>query len=117
MRQQFPGEDAVLGPWLSDDRLLWGVVIGTAGADLVLTLVGLSLCFSEANPVARVMLDIGGGAGLLVLKAAALGVLFGAYRFLRPLYARSVLAAFSLPQLLAVGHNGVLLVRYAPQCL
>lgn len=118
MRQQLSGEDAVVvGSPLRYDRLLWTVVIAAAGADLVLTLVGLSLCFSEANPVARAMLEIGGGAGLLVLKGAALGVLFGVYRSVRPLYARSALAAFSLPQLLAAGHNSVLLVRHAPQCL
>jgi len=99
------------------DHFLWSIVLVTAGADIVLTLVGLSLCFSEANPVARAVLDVAGGFGLFALKAAALGVLFTVYRYVRPLYRRSALAAFSLPQLFAVGHNGMLLAQQAPRCL
>ncbi|WP_135302747.1 DUF5658 family protein [Haloarcula amylovorans] len=98
------------------DHVLWGVVLGASSADVVLTLVGLSLCFSEANPVARAILDIGGGVGLLALKIAALGVLFAVCRRLGTTYRRAALLAFSLPQLYAVGHNGLLLARYAHLC-
>lgn len=101
----------------SYDHLLWGVVVVASAADVVLTLVGLSMCFSEANPVARAALDTAGGFGLLALKLAALAGLFVVYRRVRPTYRRAALTAFSLPQLFAVGHNSVLLVRYAPACL
>lgn len=110
-------EAYLVGSPVRYDHFLWSVVLLTAGADIVLTLVGLSLCFSEANPVARAVLDLAGGFGLFLLKGAALGILFAVYRYVRPLYRRSALAAFSLPQLLAVGHNGVLLARHAPQCI
>ncbi|MBX0323140.1 DUF5658 family protein [Halomicroarcula sp. F13] len=99
------------------ERLLWGVVIVASAADVVLTLVGVSMCFSEANPVARAALDTAGGAGLMGLKLLALGALFVVYRRVRPAYRRAALTAFSLPQLFAVGHNSLLLVQYGPGCL
>ncbi|QIO22784.1 DUF5658 family protein [Haloarcula sp. JP-L23] len=108
----FVGES---GP--SYDHLLWGVVVVAAAADVLLTLVGVSMCFSEANPVARAAMDAAGGVGLLGLKLAALGALFVVYRLVRPAYRRAALTAFSLPQLFAVGHNSLLLVQYGPACL
>jgi len=98
------------------DHLLWGLVLAAAAGDVVLTLTGLALCFTEANPVARAFLDVGGGAGLVVLKLTALAVLFGVYRTVRPLFRRAALFAFSAPQLLAVGHNSMLIVQYAGSC-
>jgi hypothetical protein len=98
------------------DHLLWGLVVAAAAGDIVLTLFGLSLCFTEANPVARRMLAVGGGAGLVALKLAAVAVLFAVYRYVRPLYRRAALVAFCAPQLLAVGHNGLLLAKYAGAC-
>lgn len=106
----------VAGSTFRCDHLLWSVVIAAAAGDLVLTLFGLSLCFSEANPVARALLEAGGGVALLALKLAAIGALFGVYSYVRPLYGRVALVAFSLPQLYAVGHNGLLLARYAGAC-
>lgn len=118
MRQAFTAEVAYIGDSrLRYDYVLWGLVIGVATADLALTLVGLSLCFSEANPVARAALDVAGGGGLLALKGAALCALLAVYRLVTPLYRRVALTAFSLPQLFAVGHNTLLLARYAPDCL
>lgn len=118
MQQTF-SEDAV---YVADsplrcDHLLWGLVLVAAAADLVSTLAGLSLCFTEANPVARAFLDVGGGVGLVGLKLAALAVLFGVYRTVRPLYRRAALVAFVAPQLLAVGHNGLLIARHAASCV
>lgn len=98
------------------DHVLWGVVLLAAASDVVLTFVGLGLCFTEANPVARAAIRLGGGAGLVGLKLAALAVLFGVYRFVRPLYRRGALVAFSAPQLLAAGHNGLLIARHAGSC-
>lgn len=98
------------------DHLLWSLVLLAAVGDVVLTLVGLSLCFTEANPVARAFIDATGHLGLVALKLGALVVLFAVYRFVGPLYRRTALVAFSAPQLLAVGHNGLLLARYADRC-
>lgn len=98
------------------DHLLWGLVLTAAAGDVVLTLAGLSLCFTEANPVARAFLDAGGSGGLVALKLAALAALFGVYRTVRPLYRRAALVAFFTPQLFAVSHNGLLLARYAASC-
>jgi hypothetical protein len=116
--QQTFREDAV---YVADsrvrcDHLLWGLVVAAAAGDIVLTLAGLSLCFTEANPVARAFLDAAGGAGLVGLKLAALAVLFGVYRTVRPLFRRAALLAFFTPQLFAVSHNGLLLARYAGNC-
>jgi len=118
VRQEFTAEVAYIGDSrLRYDYVLWGVVIGVATADIVLTLVGLSLCFTEANPVARIALDAAGGVGLVALKGAALCALVAVYQLVRPLYGRVALTAFSLPQLFAVGYNTMLLARYAPGCI
>jgi len=98
------------------DHLLWGIVLAAAAGDVLLTLTGLSLCFTEANPVARAFLDVGGGVGLVTLKLTALAVLFGVYRMVRPLFRRAALVAFSAPQLVAVGHNWLLIAQYAGNC-
>ncbi|WP_254280384.1 DUF5658 family protein [Haloarcula marina] len=107
----FVGDDSI-----GLDYFLWGVVLAAASADVALTLLGLSMCFSEANPVAQMALDTGGGAGLFVLKAAALGALFAVYRYASSRYRRAALVAFSLPQLFAVGHNTLLIVKHAHLC-
>lgn len=117
MRQQLSSEAVyVADSRLRCDHILWGLVVVAAVGDLVSTLFGLSLCFAEANPVARAMLDAAGGAGLVALKLAAVALLAVVYRTVRPLYARAALVAFSVPQLLAVGHNGMLIVRHAGLC-
>jgi len=117
VREAFTAEVAYVGDsQLRYDYVLWGLVIAVATADIALTLLGLSLCFSEANPVARAALDVAGGAGLLALKGAALCALLAVYRLISPLHRRVALTAFSLPQLLAVGYNTMLLARYAPSC-
>jgi len=116
--QQTFSEDAVYvaDSRLRCDHLLWGLVVAAAAADVALTLAGLSLCFTEANPVARAFLDAAGSAGLVGLKLAAMAVLFGVYRTVRPLFRRAALVAFVTPQLVAVSHNGLLIARYAGNC-
>ncbi|WP_276271732.1 DUF5658 family protein [Haloarcula litorea] len=98
------------------EHLLWGGVLGASGADIALTLVGLSLCFAEANPVARTAIDLAGGGGLVALKTGALGLLFLLCRRVGRRYRLAALSAFLLPQAVAAGHNGVLLLRHAPAC-
>ncbi|MDS0281763.1 DUF5658 family protein [Haloarcula onubensis] len=117
--QQTLSKDAVYvaDSRLRCDHLLWGLVLVGAAGDVLLTLTGLSLCFTEANPVAQAFLDVAGGAGLVTLKLAALLVLFAVYRIVRPLYRRAALVAFFAPQLVAVSHNGLLIARYAGSCV
>jgi len=103
-------------PEVDLNRLLWLLVLGAAAADVVLTFVGLSLCFSERNPVARSAIDVAGPTGLVLLKGGTIALLLGALRFLEPRHRRYALALFCLPQLLAAAHNGLLLVLYAHTC-
>jgi len=115
--QRFSDETVyVAGSGLRCDQLLWGLVLIGAVADLLSTFFGLSLCFTEANPVARTMLDAGGGAGLIALKLGAVALLGAVYRHVRPLYRRGALLAFAAPQLVAAGHNGLLIARATGLC-
>jgi len=104
------------GSRLRCDHLLWSLVLVAAVGDLLSTLLGLSLCFTEANPVARAMLEVGGGAGLAALKLAAVSMLAVVYWLVSPLYRRGALVAFLVPQLFAVGHNTLLIARHASSC-
>jgi len=116
--QQSLSEDAVYvaDTGLRCDYLLWALVLAAAVGDVVLTFAGLSLCFTEANPIARAFIDVAGHAGLVGLKLAALAVLFAVYRTVRPLFRRAALVAFFTPQLFAVSHNGLLLAQHAASC-
>jgi len=98
------------------DYLLWALVLAAAAGDVVLTFAGLSLCFTEANPVARAVIDAAGHAGLVGLKLTGLAILFAVYRTVRPLFRRAALVAFFTPQLFAVSHNGLLLAQHAADC-
>lgn len=99
------------------DRTLWTVVLGAATADTVLTVIGLQLCFVEANPVAAFAIEQLGTLGLVALKGGALVVLFGVVRRLPNHYALAALFGFSLPQVFATLSNTLLLVRHAASCL
>lgn len=104
--------------WFSPlDRTLWVVVIGAAVADTVLTIVGLQLCFVEANPVAAWAIEQLGPVGLVLLKSGALLVLFGAVRQLPYNYSLAALFGFSLPQLFATVSNTMLFITHAASCL
>lgn len=93
-----------------------GVLVLLAGADIVLTMVGLQSCFSEQNPVARWVLHAYGPAGLVVLKSGALGLLLTLMWQLPKNYERAAFGGFGLTQLFAVGWNSVLLASHAPIC-
>jgi hypothetical protein len=105
-----------ISPEIDLNRLLWLAVFGAAAADVVLTVFGLSLCFSEQNPVARSALDFAGPMGLVALKGATIAVLAGTVRVLAPRHRPYALALFCLPQFLAAAHNGLLLALYAHTC-
>ncbi|MFC7250484.1 DUF5658 family protein [Halomicroarcula sp. GCM10025324] len=100
----------------SVDRVLWALVLGGATADTILTLVGLQLCFVEANPVAAWALERLGGLGLILLKTGALVVLYAVVNRLPRRYSLAALLGFSLPQMAASVMNTVLIVTHASSC-
>lgn len=105
-----------ISPAVDLNRLLWLTVLVAAAADVALTVVGLSLCFSERNPVAKSALNVAGPTGLVLLKGGTIAVLAGTVRLLAPRHRRYALALFCLPQVLAAAHNGLLLALYAHTC-
>lgn len=98
------------------DRTLWVLVLGAATADTVLTVVGLQLCFVEANPVAAWAIEQFGTLGLVLLKGGALLVLLSVVRRLPHHYALAALFGFSLPQVFATVSNAILLFSHAGSC-
>ncbi|MFC6865282.1 DUF5658 family protein [Halomicroarcula sp. GCM10025817] len=104
--------------WVSSlERGLWALVLGTATADTVLTLVGLQLCFVEANPVAAWAIERMGGLGLILLKGGALVVLYGVVERLPVKYALAALVGFTIPQLTATVLNTMLFINHAAACV
>lgn len=104
--------------WVTSlERGLWALVLGAATADTVLTLVGLQLCFVEANPVAAWAIERMGGMGLILLKGGALLILYGVVERLPVKYALAALAGFSIPQLAATVLNTMLFVTHAAGCI
>ncbi|MFC7021025.1 MULTISPECIES: DUF5658 family protein [Haloarcula] len=99
------------------ERGLWALVLGTATADTVLTLVGLQLCFVEANPVAAWAIERMGGLGLILLKGGALVVLYGVVERLPVRYTLAALVGFTIPQLTATVLNTMLFINHAAACV
>ncbi|WP_049923092.1 DUF5658 family protein [Halopiger djelfimassiliensis] len=56
------------------ERLGWALVGVSLVADIVTTVVGLRLGLAESNPVARGALEGYGLAGMIALKAVAVGI-------------------------------------------
>jgi hypothetical protein len=81
----------------SNERMLWGAVLGALFVDLGLTLYGLELGFSEQNELAVFLLTSFGVAGVVALKLGALGLAIG-LRQLLPLDYRSLVPlALAIP--------------------
>jgi hypothetical protein len=92
------------------------VLLALASADVVLTVVGRQLCFTEQNPFARWILHTFGTAGLVGLKGVALAVLGVTLWYLPTRYERAAVAGFGLTQLFAVGWNSMLLLSQSAIC-
>lgn len=90
--------------------VLWALVLGFALADTLLTVVGLELGLSEANPVARSMLSMFGVAGLVLLKGVSLGLLAAIVRTIPGRFEAAALLGFCLPQAAATGVNVTLVL-------
>lgn len=93
---------------LSGSRLAWLVLLGLAGADILLTTVGIRTGLREQNPVAAWALSNFGTAGLVGLKTFALGVLAVVVERLPERYGQAAFGGFGATQLCAVGWNGLL---------
>lgn len=91
-------------------QLLWGLVIGFALSDTVLTVVGLNIGLTESNPVARSALSTYGTLGLVMLKTASILLLVVIVRVLPGRFTSIALLGFCLPQAAATGINTVLIL-------
>ncbi|ELY77085.1 DUF5658 family protein [Natrinema gari] len=87
------------------ERLLWMVVVLALAADIVTTFVGLHVGLSESNPAARGAIEGHGLAGMLALKAFAVGVGLVCRRLLEREYRPIVPAGLAVPWLAAAVLN------------
>ncbi|ELY90113.1 DUF5658 family protein [Natrinema altunense] len=87
------------------ERLLWGVVVLALAADIVTTFVGLRIGLSESNPAARGAIEGHGLAGMLALKAFAVGVGLICRLLLEHKYRPIVPAGLAVPWLAATVLN------------
>lgn len=119
-REYATSEFDLTSTWIGDipplDLSLWILVLGASAADMVLTLIGLQLCFVEANPVAATAIEHFGSLGLFLLKGSSILVLFAVVRQLSRKYTLAALLGFSLPQVVATGLNSFLLLNRAGAC-
>ncbi|GAB3040479.1 DUF5658 family protein [Natronobiforma cellulositropha] len=87
------------------ERALWVLVALSLVGDVVTTFVGLHIGLAEANPIARGAIEGYGLAGMLVLKAGAVGVALVCRSLLPEEYTPIVPAGLALPWLAAVFIN------------
>lgn len=87
------------------ERVLW-IAVGLALAgDVVTTFVGLHLGLAESNPVARSAIENWGVAGMLGLKALAVGVGLCCRPLLPQSYRPIIPTCLAIPWIVAVGIN------------
>ncbi|SEW00347.1 DUF5658 family protein [Natrinema salifodinae] len=101
LRRRLPGDVTPVDL----ERLLWVVVGVSLLADVVTTFLGLHLGLAESNPAARSAIDGYGLAGMLALKAFAVGVGLVCRRLLEPVYRPIVPAGLAVPWLTAAALN------------
>ncbi|QSW98267.1 DUF5658 family protein [Haloterrigena alkaliphila] len=87
------------------ERALWVVVALSLVADVITTFVGLHLGLAESNPVARSAIEGHGLAGMLVLKAAAVGIALVCRPILPTAYRPIIPAGLVVPWTIAVCIN------------
>lgn len=90
---------------------LWLVVALALAGDVVTTFVGLQLGLAESNPIARAAIDGWGLAGMLALKAFAVGVALCCRPLLPRAYRPVVPVGLAVPWLVAVVINLVMISR------
>ena len=87
------------------EALLWVLVALSLVGDVVTTFVGLHLGLHESNPIARSAIESWGLAGMLGLKAAAVGAALCCRPLLPSVYKPIIPAALAIPWTLAVVVN------------
>ena len=87
------------------ERALWVLVAFSLVGDVVTTFAGLHLGLAESNPIARSAIDGYGLAGMLALKAFAVGVGLACRPILPDAYKPIVPAGLAIPWTIAVGIN------------
>jgi len=90
---------------------LWGLILLTTAADVVLTMAGTASGLQEGNAVVRVMMGAFGPVGLWVVKFAAMVWLVGGWAFLSDRNAAVFLALFASVTTVVTVYNALLLVR------
>ncbi len=105
-------ERATVHRWLPGDvtpvdleRLCWALVALSLIADVATTFVGLHLGLAESNPAARGAIERYGVAGMLGLKAFAIGVALACRPLLEREYRAIVPAGLAVPWLAAAVLN------------
>lgn len=88
-----------VAPWL------WTAAIAVVVGDMATTLYGLSIGLSERNPVVAVVIAEFGLAGMIGLKAIAIGWVVAVGRILGRTYGLAALVGLILPQTAAVVLN------------
>jgi len=89
---------------------LWGVILVTTAADVVLTMVGLAGGYAEGNVVVRVMVEAFGLAGLWTVKFLAMCWLVAGWALLSDRNAAIFLGLFAAVTTLVVVHNTLTLL-------
>ncbi|WP_408958347.1 DUF5658 family protein [Natrinema sp. 74] len=97
LHRRLPGDVTPAGL----ERLLWVLVAVALLADIATTFVGLRLGLSESNPAARGAIEGFGVAGMVGLKAFAIGVGLICRRLLEQAYRSIVPAGLAVPWLVA----------------
>jgi hypothetical protein len=87
------------------ERVLWILVAVSLIGDVVTTFIGLQLGLAESNPVAREVIYGHGVAGMLALKAFAVGVALACRPLLPQTYRAIVPAGLAFPWTVAVFIN------------
>jgi hypothetical protein len=90
---------------------LWGVILTTTAADMVLTMAGTASGLQEGNVVVGAMMGAFGPAGLWVVKFAAMVWLVGGWAVLSDRNAAIFLALFASVTTVVTVYNAVLLVE------
>ncbi|WP_431357794.1 DUF5658 family protein [Haloarcula marina] len=89
--------------------VLWTLILTSTVADVLLTMVGLSLGYREGNAVVAALLGEFGAAGLWLVKFAAMLWLVAGWTVLSDRDAAVFLALFAAVTVGVVAYNAVLL--------
>jgi uncharacterized membrane protein AbrB (regulator of aidB expression) len=105
-----PLEDhPVLAALVAHERALWTLMLAAAAFDVGITVVGLRIGFTEANPVAATVLAAWGLPGAVGLKALAVGVGVAEWMAFPQPYRSVIAPSMTLPWLAGGGYNTLVL--------